>query len=51
SFLQILLIASLNATTCLIYIYIQFFNASQTVILIGTYTFCCVQGKCPKPSN
>lgn len=38
------MIASLNATTCLIYIYIQFFDASPTVILIGTYTFCCVQG-------
>ncbi|KAI6170132.1 hypothetical protein M3Y98_01207800 [Aphelenchoides besseyi] len=44
TFCQILIIALLEVSTCLIYIYIQFFKSTQLVYYVGTFTFLFRQG-------
>ncbi|KAI6195879.1 hypothetical protein M3Y94_01041100 [Aphelenchoides besseyi] len=44
TFCQILSIAALEVSTCLIYIYIQFFKSTQFVYYVGTFTFLLRQG-------
>lgn len=45
TFYQIALIAILEVTTCLVYIYIQFFRTNQFVYYVGTFSFLLRQGE------